>query len=231
METVDLSNYVAGGYFVAKPVPREEWMSAELLPEQLITLSSCRNPSKVEIYWGWDTDKHREKISELGIPENKLDAFRAWSTSDNFAYPNVMYTLEAAQEFVTQFLPHSDEYQVFGVGLPKALVSILLDFEGQAVEGTNRLLAEHSSLALNGVSLGFDIISYAHGDLNCSWLCNGIDRDMYQEFGIRPNQYGLIDRYNDAKQVYDWIAEDELRGTRAEPLPYYPWLIVQYPIT
>ena len=50
---------------------------------------------------------------------------------------------------------------------------------------------------------------------------------MNELFGIRPNPYGLIDTYEDAKKVADWIAEDKHRG---EPLPYYPWLIVQYPL-
>ena len=87
------------------------------------------------------------------------------------------------------------------------------------------------TLKPNGNILGFEILSYEYSNLGCSWLCSGIDKDMFEQFNIRPNQFGLINSYKEAKQVYEWIAEDELQGTRGEPYPYYPWLIVQYPIT
>jgi hypothetical protein len=53
---------------------------------------------------------------------------------------------------------------------------------------------------------------------------------MHDLYGIRPNPYGLIDTFTDAKKVHDWIAEDNLQGTRAEPEPYAPWLLVSYPL-
>lgn len=49
---------------------------------------------------------------------------------------------------------------------------------------------------------------------------------MHQLHGLRPNPYGLIDTYEDAQTVTEWIAEHK---EQAEPLPYYPWLIVEYP--
>ena len=67
MNAVDLNDYDAGGYFVAKPIQREAWMSAELLPEVIISLSSCRNQSKVQIVWGWDIEKYRKQIEGIGI--------------------------------------------------------------------------------------------------------------------------------------------------------------------
>jgi hypothetical protein len=54
---------------------------------------------------------------------------------------------------------------------------------------------------------------------------------MHELFGIRPNQYGLISTYDEAKKVHDWIAEDNMQGTRAEPYPYDAWLLVSYPLT
>jgi hypothetical protein len=53
---------------------------------------------------------------------------------------------------------------------------------------------------------------------------------MADQFGIQPNEHGLIATPDEAMQVYEWIAEDEQRGHRAEPEPYYPWLLVEYPI-
>ena len=78
--------------------------------------------------------------------------------------------------------------------------------------------------------LGFEIASFAYHDFGHSWLCSGINQDMYQLYGIHPNAYGLIDTAEDARKVYDWIAEDEMQGRRAEPEPYAYWLLVSYPL-
>ena len=40
----------------------------------------------------------------------------------------------------------------------------------------------------------------------------------------------MIDSYEYAKKIYDWIAEDEQKGTRAEPEPYDFWLLTSYSI-
>jgi hypothetical protein len=53
---------------------------------------------------------------------------------------------------------------------------------------------------------------------------------MHELYGIHPNQYGLIDSHEDAEKVSEWINEDRIGHSRGEPDPYYPWLIVQYPL-
>jgi hypothetical protein len=94
----------------------------------------------------------------------------------------------------------------------------------------NYALSEGRPLPQRGNALGFEIVSYVYSGFSHSWLCGGIERDMNQLFNIRPNEYGLINSYDEAKEVYEWIAEDKLQGTRAEPEPYHPWLLVQYPL-
>ena len=91
MDAIELSDYVSGGYFVAKPIHREEWMSAELLPETIISLSSYRNKSKVQKVWGWDIEKYQQQIQNLGISEDKFADFKAWSQPEDVGYPNVFF--------------------------------------------------------------------------------------------------------------------------------------------
>jgi hypothetical protein len=242
MDAIDLNDYFAGGYFVAKSIQRKEWMSAELLPETIISLSSCLNKSKIQVFWGWDTDRYKTELEAIGIGEEQLDAFRLWSQSPIVGHPNVFYSLNAAQDFTAKFIS-TKNYLIFGVGLPKELVNKFLDDNPQTIfypetqttenmiDGTNLVLSKQQTLESNGNVLGFDILSDSYSDFNHSWLCSGIHKDMFEQFGIHPNKYGLINTYKEANQVYEWIAEDELRGRRSEPEPYYPWLIVQYPIT
>jgi hypothetical protein len=32
------------------------------------------------------------------------------------------------------------------------------------------------------------------------------------------------------KRVHNWIAEEDMQGTRGEPEPYDAWLLVDYPL-
>lgn len=72
------------------------------------------------------------------------------------------------------------------------------------------------------------MVTYSYNDFGDSWLCSNLQHEMYKLFGIRPNQYGLMNSAEDARKIYDWIAEDEMQGRRAEPEPYYFWLLMSY---
>ena len=116
---------------------------------------------------------------------------------------------------------------IIGAGLPKYLQPAWFDVEddNQGVEGRIKqgLLMEEPNAIL-----GYDVVSYSYHDFSHSWLCSHLEQDMNDKFGIRANQYGLLDTFEDAQKINDWIAEDEMKGTRAEPEPYDFWLIASY---
>jgi hypothetical protein len=130
---------------------------------------------------------------------------------------------------------------LIGIGLPTELVDKFLRENKQTVYesneavyidspyGLNYILDKRQPLLPGGETLGFEIIGY-HINLSCSWLCSHLEQDMHREFGIRPNKYGLIDSYEEAIKVYNWLLKDEQCGIRAEPIPYYPWLLIRYPL-
>ncbi len=96
--------------------------------------------------------------------------------------------------------------------------------------GVEKFIDEKLRLESGGTALGFEVIGFGYG-LECTWLCSGLEREMFCKFDIRPNEYGLIDTYAQAQKVHDWILEDEQKGIRAEPIPYNFWLIVKYPLS
>jgi len=241
---IDLRDYTAGGYFITKYAQRDENRSPDLFPEQLISLSSHISPGKASIYWGWDIDKNRDEALAFGIPAAKLPELATWyqATHEVVGFPDVYYTLDAAREFVEAFLPVKDNLVVLGIALPKSLVDGFLGDNQQTSYnpntqeyshepyGINLALSKREPLLPSGEILGFEVVSHYY-NLGCSWLCSGLERDMHQEFGIRPGKYGLIETFEEANKVYEWILEGEKKGEqRAEPEPYYPWLIVQYPL-
>jgi hypothetical protein len=236
---IDLNAYVAGGYFLVRSVTRDADRSPDLLPERLLSLSRCICPA-VEIVWGWNGQEQVHAL-DFGVPEHKLADLRAWSTSETVDFPNVFLTLAAARQFAEDFLPEQEHLHLLGIGLPVGLINDFLRHKqtvydahlGQSREiiyGVSYMAKQRQPLPPGGQSLGYEVLSYDM-NINCSWLCNGIERDMADQFGICPNQHGLIATHDEALQVYAWIAEDEQRGTRAEPEPYYPWLVVDYPLT
>ncbi len=242
---IDLRDYAAGGYFITKFADRAAYMQADLLPDRLLSLSSCINPGKVSVYWGWDIDQHRDEALAFGVPQDKLPEFVTWSqaTGDvDYSHPDVFYTLEAAKEFIEAFLPNRGDLALIGIALPNPIVDGFLSDNKQyiynsnrqayepALYGANYVLNEHKSLPPDGDILGFEVVSY-NINLGCSWLCGGLERDMHREFGIRPGKYGLLETFEDANRVYQWILEGSAKGEhRGEPEPYYPWLIVRYPL-
>lgn len=241
---IDLSEYMAGGYFITKYADRPEYLDAGLLPERLVSLSECIG-SSVQIYWGWDLDKHRQEALQFGILSEKLNEFAAWILGKgrtDIDFPGVFYSIEAARRFVAEFLPVKDGLLIIGIALPESLVDGFLNDNQQTVYnantqeyiqetyGINLALSERKPLPPNGEILGFEVVSYYY-NLDHSWLCSGLERDMHQKFGIRPGQYGLIETFEDANRVHEWILEGEAKGEhRGEPEPYYPWLIARYPL-
>ncbi len=232
--SLTLDRHIAGGYFLVKSVERREWMSADLMPERILSLSGCLCPS-AQVYWAWSDDEARD----FGVPEDSLP--QTHQEDYDFDYPNVFLTLNAARHYSAGFLPEKDQLHLLGIGLPAALVDDFLQQKHQRVYdlnrqqwtteviGVSRAVAAGEALAAGGQALGYEVLSY-EGSLGHSWLCSGLEREMHTLYSIRPNPHGLIDSLDEAMQVYEWIAEDEQQGHRAEPEAYYPWLLVEYPL-
>jgi hypothetical protein len=239
---IDLSDYVAGGYFVVK-YSDYGFSPSELMPERAISLSVCIS-ERFQVYWGWR--KMGRSPDKIELPIEKIEAFNQWNAEAN-ADPDGIYDIADARYAINEFCPNDPDVLLVGVGLHHELLNDFLTYKPYPDEHPNyevyesptadqersNLLKEHfvnkrMSLEKGGHPLGYEVISYLYG-WSHSWLCSGLEKDMYELFGIHPNQYGLIDRYGDAKKVYEWIAEDKMQGTRSEPEPYHPWLIVQYP--
>lgn len=233
MTGIDLNDYVAGGYFILKDSAKG-FQPSTLLPERVISFSACIG-DMVEPYWGWNLKDNQARLDSWGITADLIAPFRAYSTDQHekdYGFPGVFYSLDAARRFATTFLSKMKNTFLIGIALPRHLVEPFLTTNVQPNDipyGVNYVLSRNESLPLTGTILGFEIVSY-NNNLSHSWLCSGLEKEMHELFGIKPNRYGLIDTYDEAIQVYNWITEDNMQGTRAEPEPYYPWLIVHYPL-
>lgn len=234
MIEVDLSDYYSGGYFLIR-ADKPDWepLKSPRFPDKLISLSMCICPLRFSVFWGW-IPGDREAALKFGIPETKLDESVEWC-STNFQveidHPSTFYSLDAARRFVERFVPDTRDLYLIGVGLHKQLKSDILGASGKnEMVWIKKQIEQQAALAKGGISLGFEVVCFGYNDFWDSWLCSGLDRDMEELFGIRPGQFGLIQTREEAQQVYEWIAEDDQQGHRAEPEPYDYWLLVSYPL-
>jgi hypothetical protein len=249
---INLSDYYCGGYFLIRANTSGYNADRPLLPDKIISLSECICPN-LNIRWGWILGD-KEAALAFGIQEDKFDEFKEWSGTAHdveLGLWSVFYSLDYARRFIKQFLPDASDLYLIGSGLHKELEPAF--WQGQLFDvfwgqsrgvlreqsspkkeqhyGTEKLIKRLLPLERGGKPLGYEVVSGVfYGDFSHSWLCSYLDAEMHELYGMRPNEYGLIDTCAEAKRVYDWIAEDEMQGGRAEPEPYNAWLLVSYPL-
>jgi hypothetical protein len=228
-QTVSMTEYVSGGYYVLKLIPRPTGVS-EILPNHLLTLSNCFTTVPTDIIQlQWDEyDKMREAIAEeateFGIPKTQIAELVRWAKAqpnDNYlVYSNIAPALELINRFVKD-----SATRAVGIALRRGLFE---SFQSQLPKDVNKglglleLINEQQPPADGGNPVGFEPLGF-EGTKFHSWLCHYAPDEVYKRFGIRPNQLGLIDKLEDAQQVNDYLLQ-----TGAEPAIWVPWLVLDY---
>lgn len=229
-------DYISGGYFIARAIKRPEYLGADLVPEQIITLSRCIGdifPDDWALSWVSCEVEHRKiKAERFGIPKDEIEVVIDWVTtrfaSKEIGYPGCFFLLDTAREFASKFLPRRDDLLLLGIGLSPELVNKFLDQEkpvpGFGNSGEWEAINRKLSMSLGGTVLGFDVLG-GDGCIFHSWYCNDLQIDAYREFGARPNTLGLLNSFEQASQTAEYAMRDDVG---AEPGLWLPWLIASY---
>jgi len=234
--------YVSAGYYLAKPSPRAEYMSSELIPEQILSASGCICeffPDYWAIEWASVSDQERSRAAgSFGIAPDKLGGVIEWATknlSSAFGWPSAFYTLEAAKQAYAALLPPNMNVVVFGLGLHKADVDDFLEaaqppktkegFAPAGETGIYQCVKGNRPISTGGEFTGFELLSTTYGLLTCSWLCNGLENDCARKLGISTNANGLVGTRSDALTCAEFISRDEVG---AEPGLWLPWRVTIY---
>lgn len=194
------AEYVSGGYYLARRSKRGSYMSPELIPEEVLSGSGCICdffPDDWAIEWASVSNEERLKAAvSFGIAPDRLGQVVAWATqafSKKFGWPDVFYTLQAAKEARAALLPPEANVVIFGLGLHASDVERFLEaakpparMEGFAPEGKTGIyqcVSARESIAEGGQFAGFELLSTLHGQLTCSWLCNGLEKQFAARLG------------------------------------------------
>jgi hypothetical protein len=243
---VPLSDHVVAGYYLARPGPRQEAMTdAAERPPSVASASSCLGlfaPDTWCLEWAsGETEASRgEQATALGIDPGRVPALVRWFTErvdrDGAFFPNLLATLEHAREFRELARPEREDVRTYALALPRSEVDRFLadstpdpsppGFAPIAEPGAATGIRRGRAPQASGVPLGYEPLTSDVGcGPSCSWACTASQAGVREELGITANAHGLIDSAADAIRVCRWF--DEGQG-RAEPGPWFPWLLVRY---
>jgi len=227
-----------GGYFLTRPIVRPDYVSADLMPVEFLSMSGCLAqfaPDVWSLAWASVDDNERSRnASEIGMQPSVLPEAIAYATAEfdrSWGWPNVIYELTYARDFAGRFLADVADLRLIGLALHGDFVGEFLEEAKPGPrEGANGLyerLQARSGPAAGGKPLGWEILGFEHTPLH-SWLCNGLEREVFEKLGIAPARNGLIADAESARVAAAHCGKEEVR---AEPALWQPWLLIEYPLS
>lgn len=237
-----ISEYVSGGYYLAVRPKRPSYISAELIPETVLSASPCICdflPGDWTIEWASvNANTRLEEAEKFGIAAFGLPALVAWGTaafSIAFGWPSAFYRLDDARDARAKLLAKESDIVIFGLGLHVSDVADFLavakppeaapGFAPIGETGVYQCVNAGNQVDEFGHTAGFELLATYSGLITCSWLCNGLETDCARELGVRTNSEGFVPTRADAVRCAEYIGRDEVG---AEPGLWLPWLITTY---
>jgi hypothetical protein len=218
------------------PFAPPDYLTGAQLPDRLLSASSDMTlvePRTWALEWVDVTDETRlDALTRLGISAEHLDDVITWVTqaqlSGRWKWPGLFDSLESARAFADRFTPMSSPV-IVGLGVRSSMRDEILsdhpDFPGRATAGFVEVLREGSALSEGGTTLGHEILGEEAGGGFHSWLCFNLEPLVRSALGVVVNEHGLISDWHEAIRAADLIRTE---GSGAPPIPWQPWLLVEY---
>jgi hypothetical protein len=142
-----------------------------------------------------------------------------------------MLSLAIARDMLSRFPIDTKDWRLLGLGLHRCRIkSFVGEFQprkkNQWTHGLYDAITLNRELEPTGQFIGYDVLGVDGGSTIHSWLCNGLDTRAHS-FGIHSNSQGLLETLADAEKI---AADASDPATGAEPVPWFPFAIVQYVI-
>jgi hypothetical protein len=173
-----------------------------------------------------------DRASRLGLNDEEVahTIARGESASgdiEDLHWPNSLTSLAAANALL-EILPTGHEWVVLGFGLMGETADALIaELGAPTLKGSAPSLAlQRAPMPEGGEFLGFDLREmYSEYEFGCSGHCCAVEQRVFEQLHVRPNQHGLIERWEDARTA----AERATREEWGEPVPYWPVAFYRYP--
>ncbi|WP_235184699.1 hypothetical protein [Exiguobacterium undae] len=209
-------NYISAGYFLVMPTLRKDYMDEKIVPETVLSVSSClcKQYPDTSILWGNSEVEKARYMDQLGLSLNTVQLFEKWieehRNTGDILFPQVFSSLHSAQDFLNRFLIQHPGIRIISIGLPERYKSDFLEdielFSSKNPEpyGVEKMLLQHHPPEKDGAKkVGYEVLGFDSGSFH-SYLCNGLESDFRQHFNFSPNRYGLIDSIEEADRYSDY---------------------------
>lgn len=227
---------VSVGYYAPQLVEPPSGLSQQLLPSQILTLTSCLTelfPDSWAIEWVRCSDDDRAaRAARFGVPASDVQALVRTVTelhdTEDIGWPNVWNKLEAARRLIGEALSNPSDIVLVGAGIPADFVEEFLSRlapeppEGPC--GAFQMATARQALASGGEFLGWEVLGFDRAGCH-SWLCNSLHIAAAERLGVQLGNFGLLSSEQAARDVIQMIAEDP---SKAEPAAWVPTGIVRY---
>lgn len=228
----DDPGWVSAGYFIGLRQARSPYMSADLVPEKVVSGSDCITP-RVPNAWAYsevtyNEEERVEHAARFGLDEPGRVRFMAWADaaldSGDIGWRDVFCDVTLARRVRAELLPPNPDIVIFGLALPADLLEEATtdDFDHG---GVYQCLVNGKAPAPGGVEQGYEILGWDMGGFHSS-LCHGLERRYVKELGIELGPHGRPTTLEDARRCAD---HTNLDTSGAEPVLWLPWRFTEYP--
>jgi hypothetical protein len=232
------STFYVGGFYLVEGTTQFP-ASRPYLPSTFWTISACICDVYPDTWaFSWTNvapDTLRERQQHLQLTDAAFAHVRTECdqalTTHILGWPDMWLDLPAARTFYQMYLQHLDTIKLLAIALPAAYwddaIRDVAPLDGYAGGGVYQLLQQQQALPDGYVVRGYDILGAEYGDAFHSFFCNGLEQAYQDVLHLSLNAQGLIEQYESAQHATEYT---NLETTGAEPVPWYPWLVVEYPL-
>jgi hypothetical protein len=205
----ELSEYVCGGYFIAKVT--RYYRKSDLVPDPIVTVSPCM-AKRLPGAWAFEQvtmtlQQRKEEALNHGIGLSDVDRLVAWTADranrNEIAYPDLLSSKKIADELVEELTFDRSNWNLLAIGLRQDQVKEFLSEFEQARQttpgmfGIPDVIRRRETPDPTGRLIGFDVLAIDYGECH-SWFCNSLEEPIAAELGIRPGAYGLLPTWSEA---------------------------------
>lgn len=225
-----------------KPVSRPPYVSSSLLPQTILSASSCvcpQFPSADALDWVIATDEERAAaLDKFELAPQFRPSIIEWASAtfgNGLGWPTVFYDASLALEAVERFFPHGPRPVILGLGLPEQFAESFIGaatpepsppgYAPMGESGYLECVKQRAPVVSVGSRLGYELLNLEIGVLDHSWLCNGLEKHCVDVLNICPSSRGFLETFEEASRCIQEITRDDVG---AEPGPWYPILLTQY---
>jgi hypothetical protein len=228
MQTINFDDYIGGGYFLVKLVPRPPELG-EPLPQTILTLSNCFTEIAPDDWtvggYKYEDSERASEAKKFGIPAEVVpELVKLMTQETGTLLPRAFPNLSVGMEFY-RCCAAKLEFALVGIGLHRSLTTSFHQQLDKDINGGYGLVERvdlDQPLAKGGRPLGYEPLGF-EGTHFHSWLCHSMPKEASERLGLLPNRDGFIDTLDDAVRITEHMV-----ATGAEPAIWEPWLVARY---